>query len=114
MTVSPKQGVYRKSTLIDAELAEIKQLAQICQEHEPIDLRLNWDMLTLRTGDKANDLLYYRDDRLIGFFSLDGLGFDEAEGPLRRGPRTVADEPQFRDHGATSFRPSGVIRTSES
>src|SRR4051794_34748237 len=80
MTASPKQGIYKKWTLNDAELAEIQQLAQICQEHEPLDLRLNWDGLAMRTGDRASDLLYYRDDILIGFFSIDGLGSDEPEG----------------------------------
>src|SRR4051794_27399668 len=78
MTVSPKQGLYKKWTLTDAELAEVKQLAQICQADQPLDLRLTWDALALRTGDKVNDLLYYRDDTLVGFFSTEGLGFEEA------------------------------------
>jgi ribosomal protein S18 acetylase RimI-like enzyme len=92
MTTDPKQGVYKKWTLTDAELAELQQLAQICQEYEPLDLRLTWDALALRTGDKANDLLYYRDDILIGFFSMDGLGFDEAEG-------TGMVHPNYRRQG---------------
>jgi len=87
MTASPKQGIYKKWTLTDAELAEIQQLAQICQAHEPLELRLNWDSLAVRSGDKANELLYYRDDMLIGFFSMDGLGFDEAEGTGMVHPR---------------------------
>ena len=92
MTTGPKQGVYKKWTLIDAELAEIRQLARICQQHQPLDLRLNWDALALRGGDKANELLYYRDDVLIGFFSMDGLGFDEAEG-------TGMVHPSYRRQG---------------
>src|SRR4051812_19034036 len=92
MTVSPKQGVYKKWTLTDAELAEIKQLAQICQERQPLDLRLTWDALALRTGDKASELLYYRDDILTGFFSMDGLGFQEAEG-------TGIVHPNYRRQG---------------
>jgi ribosomal protein S18 acetylase RimI-like enzyme len=80
MTPIPRQGLYKKWTLTDAELAEIQQLVRICQEHEPLDHRLTWDALALRSGDKANEQLYYRDDILIGFFSMDGLGFDEAEG----------------------------------
>jgi len=92
MTAAPKQGVYKKWTLTDAELAELKQLARICQEHQPLELRLTWDALALRTGDKANDLLYYRDDILIGFFSIDGLGFEEAEG-------TGMVHPSYRRQG---------------
>jgi ribosomal protein S18 acetylase RimI-like enzyme len=80
MSASPRQGVYKKWTLTDADIAEIQQLAHICEKHEPIELRLNWDALKLRTGDKAQDFMYYRDDVLAGFFSLDGLGFDEPEG----------------------------------
>jgi ribosomal protein S18 acetylase RimI-like enzyme len=92
MTTDPKQGVYKKWTLTDAELAEMQQLAQICQEYEPLDLRLNWDALALRSGDKASEQLYYRDDILIGFFSMDGLGFDEAEG-------TGLVHPNYRRQG---------------
>lgn len=92
MPSTPRQGVYKKWTLADAELAEIQQLARLCQEHEPLDLRLNWDVLALRSGDKANEQLYYRDDMLIGFFSMDGLGSDEAEG-------TGVVHPDYRRQG---------------
>jgi ribosomal protein S18 acetylase RimI-like enzyme len=34
----------------------------------------------MRIGDRANDLLCYRDDILVGFLSIDGLGSDEPEG----------------------------------
>jgi ribosomal protein S18 acetylase RimI-like enzyme len=79
MTTSPRQGIYPKWTLSDAELAEIEQLARICQEHEPIELRIGWEGLRLRTGDLPHEHVYYRDDVLIGFITLDGLGSDEAE-----------------------------------
>jgi ribosomal protein S18 acetylase RimI-like enzyme len=92
MTTTPKQGVYKKWTLTDADLAEIRQLAQICQEHQPLELRLNWDALALRNGSQANEHLYYRDDTRIGFFSMDGLGFDEAEG-------TGMVHPSYRRQG---------------
>src|SRR6188768_2332722 len=92
MTTAPRNGVYKKWTLTDAELAEIRQLAQICQEHEPLNLRINWDGLALRSGKQANEHLYYRDDALIGFFSMDGLGFDEAEG-------TGMVHPNYRRQG---------------
>jgi ribosomal protein S18 acetylase RimI-like enzyme len=80
MIDSRRQGVHKKWVLTDRDLAEIRDLARICMEYEPIELRLNWDALGLRTGDKAKDFLYYRADMLVGFFSVDGLGFDEAEG----------------------------------
>jgi len=92
MTASPKQGIYKKWTLTDAELTEIQQLARLCQEHEPLDLRINSDVLALRSGDKANELLYYRDDILIGFFTIDGLGTEEPEG-------TGMVHPSYRRQG---------------
>ena len=64
MTATPRQGLYKKWVLTDAELTEIRQLARICQEHESLELRLNWDALALRSGDRANEHLYYRDDLL--------------------------------------------------
>jgi len=92
MTSTPRQGIYKKWTLADAELAEIQQLARLCQEYEPLELRIDWDLLALRSGDKANEQLYYRDDMLIGLLSLDGLGSDEAEG-------TGAVHPNYRRQG---------------
>jgi ribosomal protein S18 acetylase RimI-like enzyme len=95
MTASPKQGIYKKWTLNDAELAEIQQLAQQCQEHESLDYRLNWDVLAVRNGEHPNDLLYYRDDMLIGLFSIDGLGTEEPEG-------TGIVHPGYRRQGVFS------------
>jgi len=96
MTSATKQGLYKRKTLTDADLAEIQQLANTCADHDQVDLRINWDALKWRTGDKANDFLYFRDDLLIGFFTLDGLGSNEAEGTgmVRQ-----------------SFRRQGVFRT---
>jgi ribosomal protein S18 acetylase RimI-like enzyme len=80
MTASTKQGLYKMRTLTDVDLAELQRLASLCTDHDQIDLRINWDALKSRTGDKINDFAYYRDDVLVGFLSLDGLGSDEAEG----------------------------------
>jgi len=104
MTSTPRQGVYKKWTLADAELAEIQQLARICQEYEPLELRIDWGLLALRSGDKANEQLYYRDDMLIGLLSLDGLGSDEAEG-------TGMVHPNYRRQGV--FRALVVAARAE-
>jgi ribosomal protein S18 acetylase RimI-like enzyme len=92
MTLAPKQGLFKKNTLTDAELTEIQKLASICENHDRIDLRLNWDSLKWRTGEKANDFTYYRDDVLVGFLALDGLGFQDAEG-------TGMVHPDYRRQG---------------
>jgi ribosomal protein S18 acetylase RimI-like enzyme len=92
MTTAPRQGIHRKWTLTDADLAEMRELARICQEYEPLEFRLSWDALALRSGKQVNELLYYRNDALVGFFSMDGLGFDEAEG-------TGMVHPSYRRQG---------------
>ena len=104
MTSTPRQGVYKKWTLADTELAEIQQLARICQEYEPLELRIDWGLLALRSGDKANEQLYYRDDMLIGLLSLDGLGSDAAEG-------TGMVHPNYRRQGV--FRALVVAARAE-
>src|SRR5262245_23375680 len=80
MTLSTRQGLYRMPTLTDLDLAEIQQLARICEDLDQIDLRLNWDALKWRTGEEVNDFAYYPAGALLGLLTLDGLGFDEAEG----------------------------------
>jgi ribosomal protein S18 acetylase RimI-like enzyme len=79
MSDSLKQGLFPKRTLTGEELADIKALADACEQADGIDLRLVWDALESRAGDKTNDFLYYKDGRLVGFLTLEGLGFDEAE-----------------------------------
>jgi ribosomal protein S18 acetylase RimI-like enzyme len=79
MTEDLKQGVYPRQTLTDAELAEIEKLANACERYEDIDLRIVWDALRLRTGDATNDFLYYSQNLLVGFLTVEGLGEAEAE-----------------------------------
>src|SRR5262249_10834731 len=92
MATSGRQGIYKKWTPSDTDLAEIRQLARICQDHEPIELRIGWDALALRIGAKASDFLYYHDDLLVGYFGMDGLGYDDAEG-------TGMVHPEYRRQG---------------
>jgi ribosomal protein S18 acetylase RimI-like enzyme len=79
MTDTPRPGLVKKQSLADTEIAEIRDLADICTRYEDLDLRLSWGMLQSRSGDMFEDFLYYQGGLLIGFLTLAGLGSDEAE-----------------------------------
>jgi ribosomal protein S18 acetylase RimI-like enzyme len=68
--MNTKQGLYKKQGLTRTELAEIEQLATVCNQHEGLDLKLNWSILRSRPQNETSDFLYYEDDRLIGFLPL--------------------------------------------
>jgi ribosomal protein S18 acetylase RimI-like enzyme len=65
--------------LTSEEIAEMEQLAQICEAHDHATMRVNWDMIALRSGSDDSDFLYYKDGRLIGELSLYAFGRSEAE-----------------------------------
>lgn len=41
----------------------------VCEAHEGIRLKLNWDMLRGRPKNEADDVLYYEDGKLAGFLA---------------------------------------------
>lgn len=55
------------------QLDDIKALQDICETHEGIKLKLNWDMLQHRTADH-DDFFHYSNKNLIGFLALYGFG----------------------------------------
>lgn len=59
-----------RKSLSAEELAAIRQLADRCEEHDGIELKLNWDDLQTRAGERTDDYLYYEDGQLIGFFAM--------------------------------------------
>jgi len=74
-----KHGIYHRQGLAAGELADVRELAQICERHDQIDLRLNWSVLAEGAAEPPHSLLSYRDGTLIGFLTIEGLGDDEAE-----------------------------------
>lgn len=56
--------------LSDDELQDIRELEKACCKYDELKMKLNWDMLTNRSTDEANDLLYYEGTKLIGFLGL--------------------------------------------
>jgi len=65
--------------LTDAEIAEIRQLASICDAHDHATIRVNWEMLANRPKDAVNDILYYQNGALVGCLSLYSFSRREAE-----------------------------------
>lgn len=55
------------------QLQDIKELQNVCETIEGINLKLNWEMLKNRQNNQ-DDYLLYRDDALIGFLGLYGFG----------------------------------------
>ncbi len=59
--------------LTEEVLKKIKQLKELCEEEDHLELKLNWDMLEKREHHK-DDFLYYQDQQLIGFLALYDFG----------------------------------------
>lgn len=79
MTATNQQGLVAKQGLIPQELTDIEQLAALCNEHDGIELKLNYDTLRKRPADSTNDFLYYEKGQLVGFFPLFVFNSREAE-----------------------------------
>lgn len=72
-------GLVKKQGLTQADLEEIRQLAQRCNAYERLDLKLNWSILEQRPADQTNDFLFYEDGKLVGFIPLFSFSEGEAE-----------------------------------
>src|SRR5262245_4768018 len=73
------QGLIAKRSLTADEIAAIGRLAQACDAHDDATMRVNWDMLASRSGDRDDDFLYYQDGELIGVLSLYVFGGSAVE-----------------------------------
>ncbi len=80
MTTNNKQGVFKSQGLTQAELTEIKALADVCNAYEGLDLKLNWNTLQRRPENETNDFLYYEDGMLVGYLAL--FSFNSQEGEI--------------------------------
>ncbi|AYV72154.1 GNAT family N-acetyltransferase [Bacillus sp. PK3-056] len=49
------------------KIAEIRELKDICEKEEGFELKLNFDMLENRNGEKKEDFFHYVDGKLAGF-----------------------------------------------
>jgi len=79
MSGKKQQGLVKKQGLTETELAEIAELARVCNAYEGLDLKLNWNILCKRPETETNDFLYYVDGTLVGFLPLFNFNTKEAE-----------------------------------
>ena len=92
MSTSEKQGLLKKSTLTEAEIAEITQLAALCNEHDGLHMRIPVSALHQRSGEEIDDFLFYEQGALVGYLYVDSWGEKEKE-------MTGMVAPEFRRRG---------------
>ncbi|HEU5381119.1 MAG TPA: GNAT family N-acetyltransferase [Ktedonobacteraceae bacterium] len=74
-----RQGLLVKHFLIAREMAELAELAALCNANEHLLMRLDYNMLALSTLPTDDLFLFYRDDRLVGCLLLDRYHSDVKE-----------------------------------
>ena len=78
MANNQKQGLITKQTLTNAELADIEQLTDTCNNHENLHMRLSW-LRTRPPANETNDFLYYQDSTFLGYLNVSSYGTKEKE-----------------------------------
>jgi ribosomal protein S18 acetylase RimI-like enzyme len=73
------QGLMKIQILTEAEAFAIEQLITICNDYEGLHMRIDVGALRQRSGDEANDFLYYEDNRLVGYLFVEGWGSRDRE-----------------------------------
>ncbi|TCL54033.1 acetyltransferase (GNAT) family protein [Hydrogenispora ethanolica] len=73
------QGLLSRQGLTGPELEQIRELEAACAERQPLNMKLNWEMLTERPAGETNDFLYYEAGRLVGFLGLYGFATQPRE-----------------------------------
>jgi ribosomal protein S18 acetylase RimI-like enzyme len=66
-------------TLTDTEVADIQQLAEVCNRYENLHLRFSRLQLRNRYENAMPDFLYYDAGQLVGYLSPDNFGVEEKE-----------------------------------
>ncbi|GCE27084.1 acetyltransferase [Dictyobacter alpinus] len=79
MPGEPLQGLVKKYILTGEEQKQIRQLARICERHEQLHMRIEWELLPQRSGAIVSDYLYYVDGTLAGYLLLDNQGASQSE-----------------------------------
>ena len=74
-----QDGVHAFKRFDSEKLASIRQLADLCNEHDQIILKLNWDTLQDQKSNSILGFLYYVGEQLVGFLGLYQFQSSEAE-----------------------------------
>jgi GNAT superfamily N-acetyltransferase len=79
MAAAARQGLCAKHCLTAQEMAELEQLTALCDAHENLRMRLDYNMLDLPTLPTDDLFLFYRNDALLGCLLLDRYHSDMKE-----------------------------------
>ncbi|MEH7306072.1 GNAT family N-acetyltransferase [Neobacillus drentensis] len=60
--------------LTKEQLVEIKALQKVCEDEGGFHLKLNFDMLENRLGNKKEDFFHYEDGKIVGFLGCYAFG----------------------------------------
>lgn len=73
------EGLVKQRTWSEDELAEARQLLELCDRFEGLSLKIDVGMLRSRKGKDVNDFLYYEDGRMVGLLAVDEFGTEDKE-----------------------------------
>ena len=79
MAIEQRQGLVQKQTLTRDEINAIRELAWRCEQAEQLHMRIDWSMLSNRSGNTTNDFFYYENNRLVGYLALNDSSGAENE-----------------------------------
>jgi ribosomal protein S18 acetylase RimI-like enzyme len=79
MTNNPSQGMIKKQILSPADINEVERLAQICNDFEHLDMRIDWIEIRPEYFGNMHDYLYYEHGQLIGYLFLKRFGTSQKE-----------------------------------
>lgn len=69
-----KEGLVKKQGLTQADTDEIRQLVEICNRYENLNVKINWSWMSNRPTTETNDFCYYRNNNLVAYMPIDGFG----------------------------------------
>ena len=79
MAETARQGLFAKHRLTEQELRELEQLTALCNAHERLLMRLDYNLLALPSLPTDDLFLFYRSDQLVGCLLLDRYHSDVKE-----------------------------------
>lgn len=92
MSETAREGLFAKHFLTAREMAELEQLAALCNTHEHLLMRLDYNMLDLPALPTDDLFLFYQNNALLGSLLLDRYHSDMKE-------VTGMVHPDFRRRG---------------
>ena len=79
MPVYKPHDLVKKSLLTTSELAEIKQLVAVVNQHDKLHMRFYPELASQARNAEINNYLFYQDDRLVGYLSFWSLSVEKRE-----------------------------------